>query len=430
MGILKDFLDVISDITTATKDASGAMSDSRMSSLSKESLEGTLQFPVLVSRSLDMETSSMISRALEKNYSSFVQVVLGMNPIFNTDGGKGVKDFIRKFHQNSDTKTGTGDFTNFISSDESSFYVSESENGKVSLITVITDGGSGKVYADNKKGLLEYMSDINMDSVNGNIRPVSEEYFINSRLVSEEFKTKYSPATEANRGIKREDPDFELPRDVLKWTQVQKFNELMPTHLIVKVKLQANDGSINDFQVIIGVKTTLHPIDSKEMVYNLVSSTKHGNKIFNFIKWTTGEISFFKDFLFNINGIKDDVVRRSAGASPWWITLKRRKLLAKVKNALFIPSGLLPNATIVVSMEEVNYIKAEFGYDFLNTYFVDGIMKSYFLLGFVVVDNSTQVVHMLFEGQSNFQSYSFTGLQKEADSKEDFKQMLKLINRI
>jgi hypothetical protein len=162
----------------------------------------------------------------------------------------------------------------------------------------------------------------------------------------------------------------------------------------------------------------------------MVSACKHNSKIFNFIKWTTGETTFFKDFLFNLTEIKDDVMNRSSGASSWWISLKRRKAMATVKQFLFLPNNILPNATIVLSMEEVNYIKAEYGYDLLSPHFVDSIMKTYFLLGFVVVDNSTQVVHILFDGQTTFQSYTFTGLQKEANSKEDFKQMLKLVNRL
>jgi hypothetical protein len=183
---------------------------------------------------------------------------------------------------------------------------------------------------------------------------------------------------------------------------------------------------------IIGIKSTMHPIPSDEMVSNVLNAVQSKSRFFNTVRWTSGEISFFKDFLFNIKEIKDDVANRSSGSSPWWIALKRRRALAKIKGALMIPNQILPNASIVVSMEEVDFIKSNYGYDLMNSSFVDKIMKEYFLIGFVIVDNSTQIAHFLFDGQEGFQSVTFGGLEQanKSGGGSDLKDVLKLVQRI
>jgi hypothetical protein len=236
---------------------------------------------------------------------------------------------------------------------------------------------------------------------------------------------------DARNKPKLKDLDVKMADNVLKDNDVKKSNELVPTTLHIRVKTVNNKGEdVGFLDFIIGVKATMHPIKSDEMVVNMIAACKNNNKFFDFIRWTTGEISFFKDFLFNIKELKDDVMNRSAGASSWWLTLKRRKALAKIKSNLVIPQQILPNATIVMSMEEVEFIKSEYGYDLMNTTFVDKIMQTYFLLGFVVVDNSTQIAHFMFDGQQNYQSVTFSGLERENSGDErKFKEMLKVINR-
>jgi hypothetical protein len=511
MGVLKDVLDGFKDIMTATDDAAGTLRKNSRSSISRAATEGIMQFPVLVSRSLDADTSQLVSKALEKNYASFVQIVLTMNPNARVDQGSRITDYLRQFHQNTDVKTNIWDVKNSMvaMAHENLLALDKFENCYV--LSIIYEGSNVKICNENKKKLRPYGSDINTDILNNKFIP-NKEYNLNSRIVSESLLNKYQPTMEdavsdahakrieavANKinaeadairvdatrvqsqtdinkakaahtqaGVdalnalppeerqaaiiaqakamntqnknekiekldnKGPDINYTLPRDVLKWSQIEKLNEMAPTHLQVKVKgFDKDNKHTGDIEFIMGVKTTLHPIDSQEMTSNLVAACKNNNHIFNFIKWTTGEIEFFKDFLFGMNEIKDDVTNRSAGASSWWISLKRRRVLADIKKFIFLPNNILPNTTIVISQEEVNFIKSQYGFDLMSPYFLNNVMQAYFLLGFVVVDNSTQIVHFMFDGQVNFQSYTFKGLEKEVNNRDEFKQMLKMVNRL
>ena len=97
----------------------------------------------------------------------------------------------------------------------------------------------------------------------------------------------------------------------------------------------------------------------------------------------------------------------------------------------FKGKGLIPNATIVVNIEEVDYIKEHTGIDILDPRIVGNVMNTYMLLGFVVVDASTDTVSFLFDGNTQFETMSLTGLQREANSSNgtNFKDVMKLMNK-
>jgi hypothetical protein len=475
----------------------------------------------------------MITKALERQYASFTQIVLTMSPILNIEKQKDPVGYLRQFHQNSDVKTDLNDIGNMLGDIEENYTCMTNADETMYILSAIYEGTTGNIVADNKEQLMSIydflksdklndkfipakeatyrfkdadksahfnsipvaeatrgdlnrvnrsirqLSDPNAPAPNGNgIRAITalnqassisskidsdmkaeaakvqdrqdklDQNAINNQLAHEQLdqnKDQFDQNMDQRKAEfehqkqmdsirnkpKLKDLDVKLADNVLKDNDVKKSNELVPTTLHIRVKTVNNKGEdVGFLDFIVGVKSTMHPIKSDEMVINMVSACKNNNKFFDFIRWTTGEISFFKDFVFNIKELKDDVVSRSAGSSSWWMTLKRRRALAKIKNGLVLPQQILPNATVVLSMEEVEYIKSEYGYDLMNTVFVDKIMQTYFLLGFVVVDNSTQIAHFLFDGQQNFQSVTFSGLERENSGDErKFKEMLKVINR-
>lgn len=435
MGIMRDILDAIRDVASAVNGGStveDVFKQRKYSSLAKRSQEGILQFPVLVSKSLDIDTLQMITKALERQYASFVQISMTMSPGLDLIKDKDAYGYIHKFHQNSDVRTDRHDFRNAMIDALESYSMYADESKEVFMLATITEGTSNRVIAANKDALHSVLEDVRTDILNNKFIPRSIYQFNNSNL-SAYHNTIVTEETKNDRQRPNNNDNIDLPREILKDNDVRKANELVPTTLHVRTMLVNQEGETQGhMDFIIGVKATMHPIDSGEMVTNLLDGVRGKGKFFNAIRWTTGETTFFKDFLFNISEIKNDVSNRSAGASPWWIALKRRRSLAKVKDRLRLPKQILPNATIVVSMEEVEFIKSEYGYDLMTPGFVDKIMEKYFLLGFVIVDNSTQICHFLFDGSQNFQSVTFSGLEHENRGKNgvDFKDVMKLIQRI
>ena len=229
--------------------------------------------------------------------------------------------------------------------------------------------------------------------------------------------------------IKKADAEYRSKAIVkLADNDVKKANELVPTTLSVSLHQVKGDNFGGIVNFVLGIKGIMHPVNSADMVSNLLDGYKDGNKFFNFLRFTSGEISFIKDFLFNVNGIKEDVIKKhEKGGSHWWTTLKRRRTIAKVKNA-WGKNKILPNATIVCSMEEIMEIKDVYGVDLMEPKNVLKLMDRYYLLGFSVVDESQELAYFIFDGERSYQTLSFKGLERENNNKNDFKDIYKMIN--
>jgi hypothetical protein len=92
---------------------------------------------------------------------------------------------------------------------------------------------------------------------------------------------------------------------------------------------------------------------------------------------------------------------------------------------------ILPNATILITQEECDFIKNTYGFDLMNPGFVEKIMKKFFLLCFIVTDDALEVAHFKYDGQKSYQTISYAGLEKEnSNSARQFKDILHAVQRI
>ena len=165
------------------------------------------------------------------------------------------------------------------------------------------------------------------------------------------------------------------------------------------------------------------------MITNIARGIKNENKFFNFIRWTTGEISFFKDFVLSMNELKIDAINTGSKSSRWWTMLKRRKALAKIKNRI-LPDRLLPNSTIVITQETADTLRNQYGYDLSDSRLAYKLMENYFLIAFVIVDPALQRVKFLFDGKNEFEVQTYATLSREATTNDkQFKEMLNMLGR-
>lgn len=208
---------------------------------------------------------------------------------------------------------------------------------------------------------------------------------------------------------------------------VTKANEIMPLPLEVKVYVEDGEGNIIERNFMIGVKAVIHPVSSEYMIDSMMDGYRRGKFFFNFIKATTGEIKFFRDFVFMVDNIKTDAIKNATGnTNKWFSFLKRRALLAKFKNTLRMKNQLLPNTSIVLSGEEADTLKQQ-GVDILDPNVARDLMSHYFLLSIVVVDPALEIVHIIYDGEENYSSMSVMALNREAKEDNNSKQILSLL---
>ena len=595
MTILKDISDTLKDAVNIAKELDIKMN--KQTSIAKLSSAATLQFPVITSRSINVDTTQTIVKALERQYAMFVQLVISMNPYLDLEKEKNLQGYLRNIHQNN---------IGIMDLKESAMSLYSDDFGRTLLFS-LNEGCNGQVLASNKEQMFnpeDYLNNKILNNLYAS-KEISLEnamlnldyyYKQNPEILTEKWKpkknnkqqkqkeknkTKQRKEERANKELQRyaefydddlydkdgnfslekamdplpdyakeannqaksgkinkgkssakpEDPDssyhenndygtdpaynknnkakelklkekqfshqkmmdrekirnnklqYELDKQKYEFEKekeknanernekmdnhkiemdrakailddekfkhemakarwdyrsktsvklsdndVKKCNELVPTTLTLT--LQVKDGSsfggVSNF--VIGVKGLLHPVNSDDMISNLLSGYKSGNKFFNFLRWTSGEIKFIKDLILNMDNIREDVVKKHAkNGSGWWSALKRRKNVAALRRIK--GSGrILPNTTIVCSINEIDELKEAYGVDLMNPTAIKKLMKTFFLLGFVIVDDSQELCHFIFDGDNNYQVVSFSGLEKENNSKNDFKEIYKLIN--
>jgi hypothetical protein len=506
MGNLRNIYDILKDAKGVIQGIKVASDDMRGQSLARQSSAATMQFPVIISRSINIETASNVVKALERQYATFVQMVISLNPVIDWDK-EDIPTFIQKMHQNTVSP---------LDIIESCVNVYSNEEYDMRMFMSINEGCNGAVLRSNKEQLFCIEDHLNQNKLNDLYKPqaitmsVAEsslDYFCRQNDIVTEASNKkkgykkYNPQQHASNNVnpihnridphtgaitnpentqelkynldlqksfderEKNDNEHQLNQDKFNETKAQnkkknemerkkfefeiqkaeaenrarsvvrladndvkKCNELVPTTLSVSLQQKSKDNFGGVINFILGVKGIMHPVNSDDMVSNLLDGHKAGNKFFNFLRWTSGEISFIKDLLFNVNGIKEDVIKKhSKGGSHWWTTLKRNRTIARVKNG-HSKQKILPNATIVCSMEEVLEMQDAYKVNLLEVRNVLKLMDRYFLLGFAIVDESQELVHFIFDGERDFQVLSFNGLERENNNKNDFKDIYKMIN--
>lgn len=542
MTILKDINDTLRDAVNIAKEMDIKLN--KQTSIAKLSSAATLQFPVITSRSINVDTAQTVVKALERQYAMFVQMVISMNPYLDLEKDRNLQGYLRNIHQNN---------VGIIDLKESAMSLYSDDFGRTLLFS-LNEGCNGQVLASNREQMFnpeEYLNNKILNNLYAS-KEISLEnamlnldyyYKKNPEILTEKYKpiddddlydengnfsmkkamdplpdfakeannkAKNSKINNSKSNVKPEDPNssyhqnndydvepsnnkneqkqsnlknkqfshqkmmdrhkmrmdnanlelnkqklqqknqetenlinekkfkYELQKSKLDYqskaivklsdNDVKKCNELVPTtlSLTLQVKAGSNFGGVSNF--VIGVKGLLHPVNSDDMISNLLSGYKSGNKFFNFLRWSSGEIKFIKDLILNMDNIREDVVRKHAkNGSGWWSALKRRRNVAALRRIK--GSGrILPNTTIVCSINEIDELKEAYGVDLMNPTSIKKIMKTFFLLGFVVVDDSQELCHFIFDGENNYQVVSFNGLEKENNSKNDFKEIYKLIN--
>lgn len=228
-----------------------------------------------------------------------------------------------------------------------------------------------------------------------------------------------------------------LGKAILKPTEVKKANEMTPTVVNVQLHFASSDKGSFGFDFDFGVKSILHVIKSDIFTKDIIKAVTKGGSIFNFIRWTSGEIKFVRDFLFDIDNVKSDALQELSATSDHILAfVKKRKRIKKFKrlfSAVTNSHDILPNSTFVLTSDEVTYIKDMTKIDLMNTNAVNRLMKEYFLLQFIIVDETgfEPIVYVFKDGDINYQTYTLRQLEANAQSNNNrlMQNMSSMLNK-
>lgn len=214
-------------------------------------------------------------------------------------------------------------------------------------------------------------------------------------------------------------------------TDIKKANEMVPSMMVVQFTYVGDNGQTIpvDTTAVIGVKARLHYVTSKDMMDRIVTKNEDKNGLFNFIKATTRQISFWKDFVFAIDKAKLNAIASSGRgtSSPIWRLLENRALRSKIRRWTGSVNDAAAISTIVITKDESEYLKKEYNLDLSRPGSTYPIMNAYNIMCFVIVDEPLERIDFLFDdGTNQYETLSFMHLERE-DNGGQYKKIINLL---
>lgn len=235
---------------------------------------------------------------------------------------------------------------------------------------------------------------------------------------------------------KRFRDSVEAPK-LLKDSDIKKMNGLLPYTIEATFRLRTKEGLDHDVKYLIGIKTVMHLISVKDLSEDLREIVTGNIKSLQKVRYTTGEIGF-KDYYFNIKGLKADAAKHINYDKRWLNTLKRLGEYDKM-NGTLLKKGIqaitgghvpIPNGTMVLAQGDVTKLVNETGIDLSLVSNVKRLAKALFLIGVVIIDATAGTMRVIFpDSDSSWDVQSLSSIDAEL-SKTDNSQLMKELNRM
>ena len=352
------------------------------SSIAKAASNLVLTFPVLVDESVSLNTAQILTRAIEGKALVMLQLLFSAISVQSLKDDETAFDVIGKIHKN-------------LNSDDIEDYIQRME-------TMATN--------ESYEALDHLMKTIREENI------AIDSYIFNESYPSPIDET--ANAKQMNDNVNKVKPAFVAD---IKDTDIKKVNNMMPSVLVIKLHTKESGVTTN---VAVGVKAKIQYVPQDEVIYRISSKNKDKNMLFNFIRSTTREISFLKDFLFALDKAKLDAIKIQKSSNSVWKILERRAVRNRVR--MFNNDGGYGGiVSLVISADTLATLNKE--YDFKASISeVENLISQYNLLSFFVADDVNERATYLFDDASRqFTTVSYTALEK-TDSK-DYKKIINLL---
>lgn len=392
----------------------GAKAGALKEDLSKKSIasaarDSILQFPCLISDSVPVNMANATAKYLDRAYADYVRIAISMISNVDISVDATPSQFLRKIHQNMKLESVEeddriikehfydGDLCLMINDVKGIAFAFESYNGNKTT----------NLYKLNIESCREWLKDYDLlpfteaddlkqsDILNGILQ--------NAAKNAEMDREKHAQILSKDQKV----PQLLNDRDV------KKANDVQPYAIQIRLStINENNEFVGYWDLVIGVKTILHLIRSDEIVDNIARSIANRSVMFNFIRWTTGEISFIKDLLLHLDDLKFDVNNRAKGYSAWFPTLKRLKD-RKVSFKNFRANQLIPNSSLVISSYEVNLLEEKYGIIIKDVGIAKRLINNLFLMTLVILDDASLTMDILYQDSTSFETYALETIQRE-----------------
>lgn len=448
--------ETLSDVGSAL--ANGTRNKEGYSSIASRANELTATFPILISNRVSLKTAEKIQKALEFRYALMLQMVIASRS-FTTS--KDAVDFLKNYHTNIDAGSWRSIGAKILSTtDEAAIYemaarkaINEAyaqngilnENAKPIKLQSFQEEEKHSAFiqfdlpddfddwSDEKRKLYvqSFKNLSNQAEREERLKNKKEMNKIDSqaqkRRNSAAYRQKKALLDLQNQSDKERAEVTPLPRPQLNDQKVRKANMLNPLTMNVSFKVKASNEAIVPVEAMIGVKTKLYPVDSLEIMDRIYSNRTTKINLFNFIRAFSGEIQFWRDFVFALGKAKIDANfnARRVGSKLWKV-LERRSKTSKISQMLNINNAATAITTLVLSMEEVEFLNKEADIDLLDAHEARKILNDFNFISIMIVDENLETIRTILDtGNDEWESNTFKAFDR--DEEMDYKQMVKML---
>lgn len=412
----------------------------RSNSISRASSGLIFTYPTLCSTSLNIKQCMMVSKALERRNVTLLQILLAANQWTKQN----LMDYLKDFHTNLDyEKMDIDDIVSFMQDNIPGKTNESYEYALLNMIPIKEKNEALEDFRTNTNYFFE--NDVNESTINRFITMKRNGYqtIIEADNDASYGKVNTLPSYNSDtddkeqqkvlttKGAENINKDITAPNnnDRLLSTEVKKANEIQPTLMLINTI--DPDTGIN-MQSVIGVKSRIISVPSNEIVGRILANYEDSNLLLKFIKLTTREISFIKDFLFAVDNAKLDAINnsRKGSSSSLFRALERRAQNGKIRRLAKTEKQFAKAiSALVVSQEDLEELQKYNNIDMNVPRNVIKIMESLNLLYFVVVDESAELIKIFIDGATEYEEYSFSALEKEGRD-DNYKKVLNLMTKM
>lgn len=432
MGSLGDILKEIKNAPRVINNIS--QSNIRGKSMIRRAKDATFQFPMIIPKSCPIDMATACTRMMDRVYAGYTQIALGNNSTMNMALDSSPTQFLKRFHQNIKFEQAIADLA--VPEDEREEYMEKAYNGeyrvfadpdrKFFMLFNAADKKLGMMLESNREGLKPYLSEINMSK---QMRDIFESGYEEEYTEAESDETNAEDLTQAllDGKLKQQQlADRRALADIAKNNaaalrgpqltdgDIKRMNDMTPYAVQIRLSVvNSADEFVQYMDIVVGIKTVLHLVDTDDMISNLEKALQNRSGLFRFLRWTTGEISLVKDLLLNMDDLRFDAANQNAGKSPLFGNLKRMKRRGVGMSGFSMPHGLIPNATLLVTSYEVDHMKNTYGIDMREESVAKKLMEGLDLMTFIICDDGAGTVDILYDGDATFQTYALESIERE-----------------
>jgi len=196
---------------------------------------------------------------------------------------------------------------------------------------------------------------------------------------------------------------------------IKKNNALEPSILSFNLKYHTKGGSFEETKMALAVKTVTHMIQSDELCFYINETLTSKKKVFKAIQVLTGEKEFSLRFLLGLDKAKRDAKADSTTAK-WWRHLQERRTASWIR-AFRHKDPYIPNATIVLSNEDYEWLKIHYKKDLIkDTKMAYQLTDLLFLMHLVIVNDVSNEIMIFNKDSRNWETYTLDKLQTEINT--------------